>query len=221
MHVLVVEGLQLGGNIGIAGVVDGIALAAILPPEPILHDGIHGNVPGTVFGRDGEDLGLGFITILGLKETVSPLREQRRMAGHRAVLMKDRVHLRAVEDVVVNLRRGHRLQVQIEGKAVVDVAEGGGVPEDGVAFARNQQRDGDVGVVLAKLDGAAAVVEHAALMLTEPVQRFGGIGAEAVLDVEKAARGLRRQVGARKIASFAHQSLALDGLESQVAIAIG
>ncbi len=220
MHVLFVEGLQLCGHIGVAGIEDGVAFAAFLPPVPILHDRIHGNVPGTVSGRDGENFRLRLVTILGLKEAVSPLRKQRRMAGHGAVLMEDGIHLRTVEDVVVNLRRGHRLQVQLQRKAVVDVAEGSGVPKNGVAFARNQQRDGDVGIVLAELDDAAAIVEHAVLVLAEPVQRFRGIGAEAVLDVVE-TRCLRRQVGAREIASFPHQRFALSILEGQVAVAFG
>ncbi len=98
--------------------------------------------------------------------------------------MNDGVHLRAVEDVVVDLRRGHRLQVQLEREAIVDVAEGSGVPENGVALARDEKRDGDVGVVLAEFDDAAAVVEHAALVLAETVKRLVVVGTKAVFDVE-------------------------------------
>ncbi len=135
MDVLVMEGLQLGGNVGVAGVENRIAFAALLPPEPVLHDRIHGDVPGAIFGGDGENLVLRLVAVLGLEEAVSPLGKQRHMAGHGAVLMDDGVHLRAVEDVVVDLRRRHRFQVQIEGEAIVHVAEGGGVPKNGVSLA--------------------------------------------------------------------------------------
>ena len=39
-----------------------------------------------------------------------------------------------------------------------------------IAFARNQQGDRDIGVVLPEFDRAAAVVEHSALVLAQTIE---------------------------------------------------
>ncbi len=53
MDVLVVEFLEVGGDVVVVVVEDGVAFA--LPPEPVLHDDVEGDVFGTVAVGDGED----------------------------------------------------------------------------------------------------------------------------------------------------------------------
>ncbi len=81
------------------------------------------------------------------------------------------------------------------------------------------ERNRDVGVVLAELDDAAAIVEHAALMLAEPVKRLGGVGAEAVFDMKRPGR-LRWQISARQVLPLVQQLLAVRGPDGQIAIAL-
>jgi hypothetical protein len=51
---LVMQLLQLSGNIGEVGIEDRIAFR--FPPEPVLHDGIQGDVFFPVAMRDAQDL---------------------------------------------------------------------------------------------------------------------------------------------------------------------
>ena len=96
-----------------------------------------------------EHLGLRTVAVFGLDVAVAPERKERRVAGEVAVVVDDGVELGAVEEVVVDGVGGEGVEVGFEGEAVVEVGEGGGVPEDGVALGGEEQRDGDVGVVLA------------------------------------------------------------------------
>ena len=143
--------LQFGRHVGVAGVELRIAFAARFPPEPVLNNGIQRDVPAPVLVGDVQDFGLRRVAILGLEKTIGPLRKQRRVPGHRPVFMDNPVHVRAVEHVVIHLVAGHRFKVEVERKAVIHVGEGGRVPEDSVALAGDQQRDGDIGVVLPQL----------------------------------------------------------------------
>jgi hypothetical protein len=95
----------------------------------------------------------------------------------------DRVHLGAVEEVVVDGLARQRTERQLERKTVVDVGKRGGIPHDRVTLARNKQRDRDVGVVLPEFDRGAAVVEHAALVLTQSIERFAHRWSKAVRNV--------------------------------------
>jgi len=51
VDMLVVQGLQLGGHVSVLVVEYRIALAAGLPPVPVLNNGVHGNVAGAVLSR--------------------------------------------------------------------------------------------------------------------------------------------------------------------------
>ncbi len=57
-------------------------------------------------------------------------------------------------------------------------------------------------------------------MLAEPVERLRGVGAEAVLDVEKPCR-LRRAIGAWQVRPLMQKLLALCGTNAQVAAFLG
>ena len=119
------------------------------PPKPVLHDGVDGDVAGAVLVGYVEHLVLGAVAVFGLDVAVTPDGEQGRVAGEVAVVVDDGVELGAVEEVVVDGVGGEGVEVGFEGEAVVEVSEGGGVPEDGVALGGEEQGDGDVGVVLA------------------------------------------------------------------------
>ena len=131
-----------------------------------------------------------------------------------AVLVENGVDLRAVEEVVIDRLAGDGSQLQLKRKAIVEVGERRRVPHQPVALARNQQRDRDIGVVLAQLDRGAAIVEHAALMLAQPVERFRDRGRKAVRDaVGVIAIELDRLIGARDAVAFVQQRFSARGPE--------
>ena len=144
------------------------------------------------------------------------------MAGEVAVLVDDVIHLGTVEDEVVDAVAGEGVEGELEGEAVVDVSVGCGVPDDAVAFGGDEERDGYVGVVLGDFDGGAAIVEHAALVLAEAVEGFGGVGPEAIYYVEGAVAvegdGV---VGAGDAVSFAKEGLVVRCGVGQVAAGEG
>ena len=139
-----------------------------------------------------------------------------------AVLVDDVVHLGAVEDEVVDAVAGDGVEGELEREAVIDVGVGGGVPDDAVAFGGDEEGDGYVGVVLGDFDGGAAIVEHAALVLAEAVEGFGGVGPEAVDDVEGGVvvegDGV---VGAGDAVAFAEEGLVVGCGEGEVAAGEG
>ena len=57
-------------------------------------------------------------------------------------------------------------------EAIVEPAARAVVPENAVAIAGEQQRNGDIGVVLRKVDGFSAIVPHAGLVLAQSVKGF-------------------------------------------------
>ena len=173
---------------------------------------------GAVAVGDGENLVEGGVTVFGLDEAVGPARQHGSVAGEVAVLVDDVVHLRAVEDEVVDAVAGDGIEGELEGEAVVDVGVGGGVPNDSVALGGEEKGDGHVGVVLGDFDGGAAIVEHAALVLAEAVEGFGGVGPETVDDVEGgvAVEGDGR-VGAGDAVAFAEKGLVVGSREGEVA----
>ena len=216
MHILFVQRVEILRHIVIVGVEVGIAL--VLPPEPILHHRVQGNVLLAIALRDSGDLVERYIAVLGLEETVSPLGQHRRMTGQVAVLVDDGVHLRAVEEVVVDRFAGHGAEGDFGGKAIVDVGEGRRVPHQPITLARYQQRNCDVGIVLTQFDGRAAVVEHTALMLPKTVEGLDRNGREAVGDAVGAlAVHLRRLIGAGNAVSLAQQIVAVHRAKGQIA----
>ncbi len=140
------ESFEVGRDVAVVVVEDGVALA--LPPEPVLHHDIHGDVFGAVAVGDGEDLIERGVAILGLDEAVGPAGKHGSVTGEVAVLVDDVVHLGAVEDEVVDAVAGDGVKGELEGEAVVDVGVGCGVPDDAVAFGGEEKGDGYVGVVL-------------------------------------------------------------------------
>ena len=211
VDVFSVQGLQLAGHIGKVLVEDGVAF--VLPPEPVLHDGVEREVSGAIARGDAEHLVLRDVAVFGLEEAVGPLRQHGRMAGQVAVAVDDRVHLGAVDEVVVNRVAGQGGELEREREAVVDLGERGGVPHQRVAAAGDQQRNGDIGVVLRQQHGAAAVVEHAALVLAQAVVGLVGVGKEAVGHVVGLlAVDQGRLVGARHGIALAQQRCAVGGI---------
>src|SRR5580704_11547390 len=132
--------------------------------------------------------------------------------------MKDPVDLRAIEEVVIDRLARDGSQLQIEREATLKPGERRRIPQHSVAFARNQQRDRDIGVVLAQLYRCSAIVEHAALMLTESVERFIDRGRKAVRDsVGLITIEFDWLVRARDAVAFIQQRLSAECADSEIA----
>ena len=167
--------------------------------------------------RDLANLVERYVAVLRLKEAVGPLRQHGRVAGHGAVLVKNGVDLRAVEEVVVDRLAGDGSELQIEREAIVKIGERRRVPHQPVALARNQQRDRDIGVVLTQFDCRSAIVEHAVLMLTQPVESFCNRWRKAVSDaVGVIAIEIDRLVGARDAVAFVQQRFSACGAKIEI-----
>ena len=155
-------------RVGIILVEDVLALA--IPPEPVLHDVIDGNVQLAVFPRDPQNFFLRLVAVLALPEAIGPFAEHGRLPGQLAVGGDDLVKIGAVEKVVVDVVGHFGTDVQVIRKAVIEPAARVVVPENAIALARNQQRDRDIGIVLRNVDRLAAIVPDARLVLAEPVE---------------------------------------------------
>src|SRR5579863_6739391 len=143
-----------------------------IPPEPILHNVVHGNVEIAIFAGDAENFFLRFIAVLALPETIRPLAEERSLSGKFAIAGNNFIQFRTVEEVVVDGVGDFGADIEIVGEAIVEAAARIVVPENTVAITRYQKGYGDVGVVLRDIDRLAAVVPHSRLVLTEPVESF-------------------------------------------------
>ena len=204
MHVFFVQRIEILGYVVIIRIEFRIALG--LPPEPVLHNRIEWDMLLAIALRNLSNLVERDVTILRLKEAIGPLGQQGRVAGHGSVRMENSVDLRAVKEVVINRLAGHRGQLHIEGKAIVEVSERRRVPHQPIAFARNQQRNRDIGVVLPQFHRGAAIVEHAALVLPQSIHRLRNCGRESVRDtIGVIAIELDRFVGPRDAGSFVQQ----------------
>ncbi len=165
--------LEFTGNVGKIGIEDGIAFC--LPPKPVLHDRIKRNVLFAITMRNPKQLVLRNITVFRLEETVCPLWQHGRVTAQVAILVHDLIHLGPVDNVVIDRVRGQRTELKGQRKPVVRISERRGVPQERVALTGNQQRDGNVCVVLSQFDRAATIVEHPTLMLAETVKTLRGI----------------------------------------------
>jgi hypothetical protein len=175
---LLVQCVQVLRYIVIIGVKDGIAFG--LPPEPVLHHSIQGDVLIAITLRDLLNFVEGDISILGLEESESPLRKHGSMTAHASILMDDSVHLRSINHVIIHGRAGDRAELQFQREAVIDIGQRRCVPKDCIALAGNEKRNRDVGVVLSQFNSRPTIIEQPALMLSQSVDRLGCIGCEAV-----------------------------------------
>ena len=188
VEVLGVKLVDHGFRIKIVLVKDEFSLA--VPPEPVLHDVVDGDVQIAILLGDSQDFVLRFVAVLALPESVGPFAEHGSLSGQLAVSGDDLVELGSVEKVVVDNVGHFRTDVQIICEPVVEPAARHVVPEDPVAFARYHQRDGDVAVVLNDVDRLAAIIPHAGLVLSEAIEslvrtvhvdkRFGAVGVFTV-----------------------------------------
>src|SRR6185312_10552890 len=85
VYVLLVQLLELAGHIWEVVIKDRIAFE--LPPKPVLHDGVEGNVLLAITAGDSKNLVLRNVTIFRLKEAIGPFREHRRVPSQVAVLV--------------------------------------------------------------------------------------------------------------------------------------
>ncbi len=159
-------------GIGVLGVEDVLALA--VPPEPVLHNVVDGDAQLAVFVRDAEQFVLRLVAVLALPEAVGPLAEHGGRASELAIAGDDAVEAGAVEEVVVDGVGDFGADVEGVLETVVEAAARGVVPEQAVAHAGEHERHGDAGVVLREVDGLAAIIPHAGLVLSQSVDGFAG-----------------------------------------------
>ena len=220
VEVLAVQAPDHPLGIGIVLIENEFALA--IPPEPVLHDIVGGDMQFTIFLGDAQNLLLRFVAVLALPEAIGPLAEHWRRSGEFAVGGDDLIEIGAVEKIVVDDVSNFGADVEIIGEAVVETTAGIIVPENPIAVARHEKGHGDVGVVLRDVDGFAAVVPHAGLMLSESVEGFvravnvhkglGAIGILAVYFYRRQAPGcFLHQSGAAEVAIGDGTVLASDG----------
>src|SRR3984957_15553377 len=139
---------------------------------------------GTITMSDIEHLLLRDIAILGLDETISPLGKHRCVAGHGPVFVDDLIDLRPIDQVVVERITRQGRELEFERKAIVGIRQRRCIPLQCIALAGNQERDSNICIVLAELNGTAAVIEHSALVLTETIESLGCIRRKAVGNLE-------------------------------------
>src|SRR5450631_4488444 len=132
VHVFLVQFAQRARNIGVRLQVGCrvLRIALALPPKPVLDNGVEGHVRSPVFGRYIQQLLRGFVAILRLEESVSPLPEQRSVPGQVAVLMDELIHLWAVKEVVVDRISRVRRELQLRRKSIVEPGTRSCVPEN-------------------------------------------------------------------------------------------
>src|SRR5262252_251764 len=170
VEILLVQPVDHALGIGIVLVEDELALA--IPPEPVLDDIVDGNMQLTIFRGHTENFILRLVAILALPETVRPLAEHRDLSGQLAIAGDDLVDFGTVEKVVVDDVGDLRTDIEVIGKAIIETASCGAVPEDPIAAARDQKRHSNVGIVLRNINRLAAVIPNASLVLSETVQSF-------------------------------------------------
>src|SRR5882757_10781056 len=100
-----------------------VGVAFVLPPEPVLHHDIHGDVLGAVTVGDGDDFIQRGITILRLNKTIGPARQHGRVTSQVTVLMNEVVHLGTVDDKVIDTIASHRIEGELEWKTIVYIRE--------------------------------------------------------------------------------------------------
>src|ERR1019366_6091927 len=216
VYVFFVQGIEILRYVVIVGIEDWVALG--LPPEPVLHYCIEWDMLLSIALRDPANLVERYIAVFRLKESVRPLRQHGRVAGHGAVLTENAVNLRAVEEVIIDRLAGDGSQLQIEREAIVEVGERRRVPQQPVALASSQHDHRAMGVVLTQLYCRSSIVEHATLMLTQSVESLCNRWRKAVCDaVGVIAIELDRLIGARYAVAFVQQRFSAGCPESEIA----
>ena len=142
------------------------------PPEPILHNVVDGNVLGPVTRGYCFQLLLRLVLVFALPEAVCPAAKERHLAGELAIAGDDLVGVRAVDEVVVDAVGDFCAQIERMNETIVHAAARGVVPEDAVSVGGDEERNGDVGVLLRQVNRFAAIIPHAGLVLAETIETF-------------------------------------------------
>ena len=108
-------------------------------------------VAGAILANDFIDHRLGIVTPAALLIAQRPHGHKRHVPGQVGIAAEDLFDGRAVEKVIVDDLRNLGTDVQIVREAVIDAAAGCAVPENSVAIAGDEKRDGNAGVVLRKV----------------------------------------------------------------------
>src|SRR5437879_3856150 len=111
---LIVQLLEFTGHIWKIGIEDGITFQ--LPPKPILHYCVERDVLFTIAPGDSQNLILGNVAVLGLKESIGPFREHRRVSGQVTVLVNHLVQCRPIDEVIIHRAAGKERKLSSSGK---------------------------------------------------------------------------------------------------------
>ena len=86
-------------------------LSLAIPPEPVLHDVIDGNVQLSIFPGYSQNFILRLVAILALPEAISPFAKHGCWPCQLAVGGDDPVEIRAIEEVIIDVVRDLRTDV--------------------------------------------------------------------------------------------------------------
>jgi hypothetical protein len=167
-----------------------LPLAQVRPVEEVADDDVDRQAAALVLPCDGEEFVLSAVAQLALPEAGGPLGKHRRAAGGGAVsaLGVGRV---ARGDPVVDLPGRVRHPARAVSREL-DAADGRAVPQEGVAAAGGEDRDGHLGVALHQVEDGVLLGEQPVLVLPEAEQLLALVRGEALLQavVAVADRGV-------------------------------
>ena len=146
-----------------------VAPAALAPAEPVQHDAIQRQAAPAKFPGHGQQLVRRFVAFLRLDIPERPLGQQRGFPRQRGQLHQHPGAIAAADDHVGDLLRG----VQFKRKAVAIAAEPHGAArfdEQAPARVREQERYGDLHVVLVEALLGIRIIEYARFVLAQPGQ---------------------------------------------------
>ncbi len=169
------------------------APCVLRPVRPVEHDVVDRQLALAVLGQRGDQFVLALVAFAALPETVSPLRQQHRLAGQFAIPGDDLIGVGAGDDVIVDhlpglgpqrqvLGLGRRQRVAVQQRDVAGIDQ---VPLDLelVPLAR-LQREGEL--VVPRVPVLAPAVDHQ-FAVDPQLGVLAGVQREAVL---AAAAGL-------------------------------
>ena len=174
-----------------------------------------GQAAAFVFARDGEQFVLRPVAELALPETRRPLRQHRRMTGQIRVTLHDAGVAITGHHHVINQPRGVGHPARLRA-AQLDAAHAGIVPEQTVAAAGNEKRNGNLRIAMRQLEHAAFLIQQSVPPLAEAVNALAVKRREAGLGMKQIAanrfeRARRRIIRPRK--NFLDERLVAAGLE--------
>src|SRR5580765_2413081 len=120
MNVVLMEVVNHPFWVGIVLVED--RLAHGVPPEPVLHNIIEGNMEIAVLVCNIQNFFLRIIPVLALPVTIGPFAKERRRAGQLTISGYNLVEIRAVNKKIIHRVRYFRAEIEGVDKAIIQPA---------------------------------------------------------------------------------------------------